>query len=144
MRQGPDGVPVAVPVQAGGGMIAMQPIGAQAVQSPMVMVSASGSAGQPVMVQAGPSATGLPPQQAEMSPTYAGHGQYPRLNEEVRPTKRNYNINKNGLKTRSSQPKQRQLQRQINQARKGACGSVNIDLILLRSVGGFLTSHRAL
>jgi len=83
MTQGPDGVPVAVPVQAGGGMVAMQPISAQPVQPPMVMVSASRSAGQPVMVQAGPSATGLPPQQAEMSPTYAGHGQYARLNEEV-------------------------------------------------------------
>ena len=91
MTQGPDGVPVAVPVQAGGGMVTMQTIGAQAVQSPMVMVSASGSAGQTVMVQAGPSATGLPP-------TYAGHGQYPRLNEEVWPTKINYNINKNDLK----------------------------------------------
>ena len=98
MTQGPDGVPVAVPVQAGGGMVTMQMIGAQAVQSPMVMVSASGSAGQTVMVQAGPPATGLPPQQAEMSPTYAGHGQYPRLNEEVWPTKINYNINKNDLK----------------------------------------------
>jgi len=84
MTQGPDGVPVAVPVQAGGGMVAMQPIGAQAVQPQMVMVPVSGSAaGQPVMVQAGPSATGPPLQQAEMSPSYAGHGHYVQLNEEV-------------------------------------------------------------
>ena len=84
MTQGPDGVPVAVPVQAGGGMVAMQPIGAQAVQPPMVMLPVSGSAaGQPVMVQGGPSATGASPQQAEMSPSYGRHGQYVRLNEEV-------------------------------------------------------------
>ena len=84
MTQGPDGVSLAVPVQAGGGMVAMQPIGAQAVQPPMVMLPVSGSAaGQPVMFQAGPSATGASPQQAEMSPSYARHGQYVRLNEEV-------------------------------------------------------------
>ena len=43
MAQSPDGVPVAVPAQAGGGMVAMQPIGCiaeQAGQHPMVMVLA--------------------------------------------------------------------------------------------------------
>jgi len=55
----------------------------------------------------------------------------------------NYNINKNGLKLGGLNPNNA-TSKQIHQAREGGCGSVNIDLIFLRFVGGFLTSHRAL
>jgi len=61
----------------------------------------------------------------------------------VADNKINYNITKNGLKLGVLNPNNANL-KQIHQAREGACGSVNIDLILVRIVGGFLTSHRAL
>ena len=77
MTQGADGVPVTIPVQAGGGMIAIQASGAQGDQPPLVQVPAvSGAAGgQHVMVQSPPhaamSATDSLPQEAEKPPPYA-------------------------------------------------------------------------
>ena len=67
---GPGGVPVAVPMQAGGGMIAVQAVtpGAQG-QPQNVMVPVSGAMG-----------TGYQPQ-VEMPPSY-GHGQYMKLENE--------------------------------------------------------------
>ena len=73
MSQGPDGAPVAIPVQSGGGMFAIQAPSAQGNQSPVVLVPVSGAAGgQHVMVQSPPmSATGSLPQGAEKPPPYA-------------------------------------------------------------------------
>ena len=76
MTQGADGVPVAIAVQAGGGMIAIQASGTQGDQPPLVRVPVSGAAGgQHVMVQTPPhaamSATDSLPQEAEKPPPYA-------------------------------------------------------------------------
>ena len=76
MIQGPDGVPVAIPVQSGGGMIVIQASGAQDNQPPMILVPVSRAAGgQHRMVQSPPyaamSATGFLPQEEEKSPPYA-------------------------------------------------------------------------
>ena len=70
MTQGSDGVPVAVPVQAGDGMIA------QGDQPPLVLVPGSRAAGgQHLMVQSPPhaamSTTGSLPQEEEKPPPYA-------------------------------------------------------------------------
>ncbi len=98
MTQGPGGVPVAVLMQAGGGMVAVQTVtpGAQGGQPQMVMVPVSGAGSyQPQLAQAAPPgamttgyqpqlaqvtpagamATGYQPQQVEMPPSY-GQGQY--------------------------------------------------------------------
>jgi len=67
MAQSPDGVPVAVPMQAGGGMVAMQPLCTQGGQQPIVLVPVAGAArDQFVTVQ---TATGSLPQQADMDNT---------------------------------------------------------------------------
>ena len=76
MTQGPDGVPVPIPVQSGGGLIAVQASGGQGNQPPMVLLPVSGaSGGQHLMVQSPPhaamSATGSLPQEAEKPPPYA-------------------------------------------------------------------------
>ncbi|XP_078382695.1 uncharacterized protein LOC144665333 [Oculina patagonica] len=93
MTQGPGGVPVAVPMQAGGGMVAVQTVtpGAQGGQPQMVMVPVSGAGSyQPQLAQAAPAgamttayqpqfaqvapagamATGYQPQHVEMPPSY--------------------------------------------------------------------------
>lgn len=85
--QGPDGNPVAVPMQGVDGVVSARESNTQESQSPMVLVPASGvMGGLPLIGQAAPSyaepATGYPPQQAEMPPPYE-HGQYTPLNEEV-------------------------------------------------------------
>ena len=71
ITQGPDGVPVAVPVQAGGGMVAVQTSGTQENQPPMVPVPMGG---QPMNAQAAPTgglfATGYPAQQEDKPPQY--------------------------------------------------------------------------
>ena len=62
MAQSPDGVPVAVlvPMQTGGGMVAMQPLCTQGGQHPIVLVPVPGAArDQFVTVQ---TATGSVPQ----------------------------------------------------------------------------------
>ena len=76
MTQGPDGVPVAISVQSGGGMIAIQASGPQEGQPPMVLVPGSGAAGSPpLMVQSPPYAvmptTGFLSQEEEKPPNYA-------------------------------------------------------------------------
>ena len=76
MTQGADGVPVAIPVQAGSGMFANQASGAQGDQPPLVRVPFSGAAGgQHVMVQSPPyaamSATDSLPQEVEKPSPYA-------------------------------------------------------------------------
>ena len=75
VTQGPDGVPVPIPVQAGGGIRAVEPSGAQVYQPPMVLVPVSGATGQPVMVQSPPHAaipsTIFLPQEEERPPPYA-------------------------------------------------------------------------
>ena len=94
MTHGAGGVPVAIPMQAGGGMVALQTVtpGAQAGQPQMVMVPVSGAGGyppqlaqaappgtmitgyQPHQVQVAPAgavASGYQPQQAQMPPSYA-------------------------------------------------------------------------
>ena len=74
IAQGPGGVPVAIPIQAGGGMVAVQTVtsGAQGGQPQMVMVPVSGAGGyQPQMAQdvpPGGMTTGYYPQQP---PSYA-------------------------------------------------------------------------
>ena len=74
VTQGPDGVPVAIPVQTGGGIRAVEPSGAQVNQPAMVLVPASGAAGQPVMVQSPPYAaipsTVFLPEEEEKPPPY--------------------------------------------------------------------------
>ena len=79
MAQSPDGVPVAVPMQTGGGMVTMQPLCTQGGQQPIVLAPVAGAArDQFVTVQ---TATGSLPQQAYSSSH--GHGQYMPLQEEV-------------------------------------------------------------
>lgn len=85
--QGPDGNPVAVPMQAVDDVVSAQESNTQESRSPMVLVPASGvMGGLPLIGQDAPSyaeqATGYPPQQVEMPPPYE-HGQYTPLNEEV-------------------------------------------------------------
>ncbi len=106
MTQGPGGVPVAVPMQAGGGMVAVQNVtpGAQGGQPQMVMVPVSAAGNyQPQLAQAVPAgamttayqpqfaqvapagamATGYQHQHVEMPPSY-GQGQYvTQQNEQV-------------------------------------------------------------
>ena len=89
MTQGPGGAPVAIPMQGGGGMVAVQTVtpGAQGAQSQMVMVPVSGAEGyQPQLVQVAPAgamATGYQPEHVEMPPAYA-QGQYvAQQNEQV-------------------------------------------------------------
>ena len=89
MTQGPGGAPVAIPMQAGGGMVPVRTVrpGAQGAQSQMVMVPVSGAEGyHPQLVQAAPAgamATGYQPQHVEMPPSYA-QGQYvAQQNEQV-------------------------------------------------------------
>ena len=65
MAQGPDGVPVAVSIQGGGGMVAYQASGTQGNQPQMVLVPMGG---QPMTAQAAP--TGYPPQQENKPPQY--------------------------------------------------------------------------
>ncbi len=80
MTQGHGGVPVAIPMQAGGGIVAVQSVtpGAQGGQRQMVMVPVSGAGSyQPHLAQAAPAgamAIGYQPQQAEMSQS-DGQGQ---------------------------------------------------------------------
>jgi len=76
ITQGPNGVPVAVPVQAGSGMVAFQSSAAQDSQPSMILVPASEAVeGQHLMVQSPPyaamPATGFLPQEAEKPPAYA-------------------------------------------------------------------------
>ncbi|KAL9961032.1 hypothetical protein ACROYT_G029912 [Oculina patagonica] len=81
MTQGHGGAPVAIPMQVGGGMVAVQTVtpGAHGGQPQMVMVPVSGAGSyQPQLAQVAPAgamATGHQPQQAEMPPPY-GQGQY--------------------------------------------------------------------
>ena len=76
VTQGPDGVPVAIPVQAGGGIRAVEPSGAQGNQPPVILRPVSrAAAGQPVTAQSPPydgmpSTVLLPPEEEE-PPTYA-------------------------------------------------------------------------
>ena len=74
MPQPPGGVPVAVPVQAGGGAVAMQPFSAQEGQPPLVMMSGP-QEGQHLMVPSASSAampaTVSAPQEQKNPPTYA-------------------------------------------------------------------------
>ena len=75
VTQGPDGDPVAIPVQAGGGIRAVEPSGEQVNQPPMVLVPVSGATGgQHLMVQFPPhaamSATGSLPQEEASPPPY--------------------------------------------------------------------------
>ena len=77
--QGPDGSPVAVPVQAVDGMVTVQVPRSQGSQPPMVLMPSSGAVGgEPHAVEA----TGYPPQEGEM-PSLYGYGQYTPQNEEV-------------------------------------------------------------
>ena len=66
MAQGPDGVPVAVAIQASGGMVAVQASEKQENQSPMVLVPMEN---QPMTAQAVPTggllAIGYPAQQED-------------------------------------------------------------------------------
>ena len=77
MSRGPGGAPVAIPVQAGGGMVAVQTVtpGAQGDQPQMVMVPVSGAQGyQPHLVQgAQPESmsTGNQPLRVDMPPPYS-------------------------------------------------------------------------
>ena len=93
MTQGHGGVPMAVPMQAGGGMVAAQTVtpGAQEGQPQMVMVpfsSAMGHQHQYVSQAAPYGASGYQPQQVEMPPV-RGQGQYVTLeSEQVRYTRR--------------------------------------------------------
>ena len=80
MAQSPDGVPVAVPFQTGGGMVAMQPLCTQGGQHPIVLVPVSGAARDQFVTV--PTGTGSLPQEADTSSSY-GHGQYMQLQEEV-------------------------------------------------------------
>ena len=110
MTQDPSGQPVTVPVQGGGGRVAVQASGAQGGQPPMVLAPVSGATGgQPMIVPATVSsvmatghppqqvlpqfvqvntseamtATGFQPQQTVMPPSH-GHGTYMPLDEQVR------------------------------------------------------------
>ena len=87
MTQYPGGVPVAVPVQAGGGMVPVQDVtpGPQGSQPQMVVVPASGMVGdQPQFAQVATSGAMATVYQPQMRPTY-GRGGYAKLeNEEVR------------------------------------------------------------
>ena len=73
MTQGVDGVPVAIPVQVGGGVVPVQASQAQESQPPMVLVPVSGGIGeQSTMVQVAPT-TAIPgtvsvPQEAVKPP----------------------------------------------------------------------------
>ena len=90
MAQGPGSVPVAIPMQAGGGMVAGQTStpGAQGGQPQMVMVPVSGEEGyQPHLVQAAPTGVitaGYQPQQVEMPPPYAQRQYMTQQNDQVR------------------------------------------------------------
>ncbi|KAL9960997.1 hypothetical protein ACROYT_G029871 [Oculina patagonica] len=92
MAHFPVGGPAAIPMQAGGGMVAVQTVtpGAQAGQPQMVVIPVSGGVGtQPQLVQvatSGAMATGYQPQQVEM-PQSIGHGEYTRLTNEQDPVK---------------------------------------------------------
>ena len=88
MAQGPGGVPLAMPMQAGGGMVAVQATtpGTQGGQPQMVLVPVSGAMGNQHQYapQAAPQgATGYQTQQVQLPPAY-GQGQYvTRENEQV-------------------------------------------------------------
>ena len=71
MTQGHGGVPMVMPMQAGGGMVAVQATtsGTQGVQPQMVPVPVSGATG----------ATGYQPQQVQMPPA---HGQVQYVTQE--------------------------------------------------------------
>lgn len=81
-----DGVPVAVPMQAGSGMVPIQTVipGPQGSQPQMVMVPVSGMVGnQPQFAQVASSGAMATNYQPQVPPTY-GHGGYTKLeNEEV-------------------------------------------------------------
>ena len=86
MSQAPGGVPVTVPIQAGGDIVAVQTVtsGAQEGQPQMVMVPVSGTTGHQhqYVTQVAPyGATGYQPQQVEMLPAH-GQGQYVTLKSE--------------------------------------------------------------
>ena len=87
MTQGPGG-PVVVPMQAGGGMVAVHtvPPGAQGPQPQMVILPAGAEGYQPQLAQVSPAgamAAGYQPQGAEMPPSYT-QGQYmTQQNEQV-------------------------------------------------------------
>lgn len=88
MTQGPSGVPMAMPMQAGGGMVAVQATttGTQGGQPQMVLVPVSGAMGNqhqytPQAAQHG--ARGYQPQQVQLPPAH-GRGQCVTLeNEQV-------------------------------------------------------------
>ena len=88
MTQGPGGVPMAMSMQAAGGMVAVQAIttGTQGGQPQMVPVPVSGAMGNLHLdaPQAAPqSATSYQPQQVQMPPAY-GQGPHVTLeNEQV-------------------------------------------------------------
>ena len=84
MTQGPGGVPMAMPLQAAGGMIAVQATttGTQGGQAQMVPVPVSGAMGNLHLYapQAAPhGATCYQPQQVQMPPA---HGQGPYVTQE--------------------------------------------------------------
>lgn len=90
MTQGPGGVPVAVPMQSGGGMVALQTVtpGSQEGQPQMVLLPVSVADGnQPQLVQVDPygtMASGYQPQHIDMPPSYE-EGQYTtQQNQQVR------------------------------------------------------------
>jgi len=74
VTQGPDGDPVAIPVQAGGGIRAVEPSDAQGNQPPVILLPVSrAAAGQPVKAQSPPydgmpSTVLLPPEEEEPPP----------------------------------------------------------------------------
>jgi len=88
MTQGPGGVPMAMPMQAGSGMVAVQATttGIQGGQPQMVMVPVSGAMGnqhQYTPQAAHQGASGYQPQQVQMPPAYE-QGQHVTLeNEQV-------------------------------------------------------------
>ncbi|XP_078382680.1 uncharacterized protein LOC144665322 isoform X2 [Oculina patagonica] len=90
MSQFPGGGPVAVPMQAGGGMVAVHtlPPGVQGAPPQMVVLPVTGGVGsQPQFVQvptSGAMPTGYQPQQVVMPPT-ASHGGYARMQNEQDP-----------------------------------------------------------
>ncbi|XP_078382709.1 uncharacterized protein LOC144665345 [Oculina patagonica] len=109
MTEGPGGVPVAIPMQTGGDMVAVQTVtpGPQGGQPQIFMVPVSGAGSyQPQLAQAAPPGaittayqpqltqvapagamvTGYQPQHAEMPPSY-GQGQYMTPNNAQGPVK---------------------------------------------------------
>ena len=75
MVQGPDGVPMAVPVQPSGGMVSVQTTtaGTQERQPQMVLVPVSGATGyqhQYAAATTSHGATSYQPPQVEMPPAY--------------------------------------------------------------------------